>query len=113
MNIQYFLKHKKTMKKKLRNLIPVSKSGIKKNLLTMKLPLIIIFLCVLQVSANVHSQSTVDLDVQNKSTDEVLKTIQQRIVSGTVTDETGSPLPGLNIQIEGTMIGSVTDINGI
>ena len=100
------------MKKKFRNLVPVSKSGIKKILLTMKLPLIIIFLCVLQVSANLHSQSTIDLDVQNKSTDEVLKTIQQRIVSGTVTDETNSPMPGVNIQIEGTMIGTVTDING-
>jgi len=34
-------------------------------------------------------------------------------VTGTVTDETsGDPLPGVNIVIEGTTIGSVTDLNG-
>src|SRR5450759_516726 len=66
------------MKKKLPNLIPLSKSGIKKLLLTMKLALIIVFLSVLQVSANVYSQITVNLDVQDKSIREVLKTIEQQ-----------------------------------
>ncbi|TAL78799.1 MAG: TonB-dependent receptor [Bacteroidetes bacterium] len=66
------------MKKKLQNLIPLSKPGIKKVLLTMKLSLIIVFLSVLQVSANVYSQITVNLDVQNKSIREVLKTIEQQ-----------------------------------
>ena len=78
----------------------------------MKLTLIILFLSILQVSENVYSQSNVSLDVQNKSTSEVLNTIQQRIVTGTVTDETGNPLPGVNIQIEGTLTGTATDING-
>ncbi len=66
------------MKKKLPNLIPLSKSGIKKLLLPMKLTLIIIFLSVLQVSATVYSQITVNLDVQDKSIREVLKTIEQQ-----------------------------------
>ena len=44
----------------------------------MKLALIIIFLSVLQVSANVYSQITVNLDVQDKSIREVLKTIEQQ-----------------------------------
>ena len=66
------------MKKKLRNLIYPEKSGIKKILLIMKLALIIVFLSVLQVSANVYSQITVNLDVQNKSIREVLKTIEQQ-----------------------------------
>jgi TonB-linked SusC/RagA family outer membrane protein len=66
------------MKKKLLNLIPLSKSGIKKLLLTMKLALIIVFLSVLQVSANVYSQITVNLDVKDKSIREVLKTIEQQ-----------------------------------
>jgi len=66
------------MKKKLQNLIPLSKPGIKKLLLTMKLSLIIVFLSVLQVSANMYSQITVNLDVQDKSICDVLKTIEQQ-----------------------------------
>jgi hypothetical protein len=38
--------------------------------------------------------------------------LQQTRITGTVTDENGNPLPGVNVQIEGTMIGSITDING-
>ncbi|MFO7923634.1 MAG: TonB-dependent receptor [Bacteroidales bacterium] len=38
---------------------------------------------------------------------------QQNVVSGTVTDAgTGEPLPGVNIMIEGTMTGTVTNIDG-
>ncbi len=37
---------------------------------------------------------------------------QQNKVSGTITDETGSPLPGVNITIEGTTIGAISDANG-
>jgi TonB-linked SusC/RagA family outer membrane protein len=71
-------KHYKTMKKKLRNLIYPEKSGVKKILLIMKLALIIVFLSVLQVSANVYSQTYVNLDVQNKTVRDVLKTIEQQ-----------------------------------
>jgi TonB-linked SusC/RagA family outer membrane protein len=37
--------------------------------------------------------------------------LQQIKITGTVTDENG-PLPGVNIQIEGTTIGAISDING-
>ena len=66
------------MKKKLQNHIPIKESGAKKLLLTMKLALIIFFLSVLHVSANVYSQITVNLDVHDKSIREVLKTIEQQ-----------------------------------
>ena len=66
------------MKKKLQNHIPIKKPGIKKLLLTIKLALIIVFLSVLQVSANVYSQITVNLDIREKSVREVLKTIEQQ-----------------------------------
>jgi TonB-dependent starch-binding outer membrane protein SusC len=66
------------MKKKLQNLIPLSKPGIKKLLLTMKLSLIIVFLSVMQVSANLYSQVAVNLDVQDKSICDVLKIIEQQ-----------------------------------
>jgi len=66
------------MKKKLSNPIILSYLGIKKLLLTMKLALIIIVLSVLQVSANVDSQISVNLDVHDKSISEVLKTLEQQ-----------------------------------
>ncbi|HHJ10829.1 MAG TPA: SusC/RagA family TonB-linked outer membrane protein, partial [Bacteroidetes bacterium] len=37
---------------------------------------------------------------------------QQMTVSGTVTDEQGKPLPGVNIIIKGTTQGTITDANG-
>jgi TonB-dependent starch-binding outer membrane protein SusC len=37
---------------------------------------------------------------------------QQRSISGTVTDETGQPLPGVTVVVEGTTIGTVSNGNG-
>ena len=37
---------------------------------------------------------------------------QERNVSGTIIDESGAPLPGVNIVIKGTTTGIVTDISG-
>ena len=37
---------------------------------------------------------------------------QQIRVSGTITDENNSPLPGVNIQVEGTTIGAISDAEG-
>ena len=37
---------------------------------------------------------------------------QQVTVSGTVTDESGAPLPGVTVMVSGTTIGAATDFNG-
>ncbi|WP_044206444.1 TonB-dependent receptor [Flammeovirga sp. OC4] len=37
---------------------------------------------------------------------------QDRIVSGTVKDEAGAPLPGVNIKIKGTSTGTITNFDG-
>lgn len=37
---------------------------------------------------------------------------QQKVVTGTVTDGMGNPLPGVNVIIKGTVTGTVTDSNG-
>jgi TonB-linked SusC/RagA family outer membrane protein len=79
---------------------------------------------------------TVTCNVSNKTIEEVLSTvlnktevtykvldnnfvvitpvsIQQQKITGTVVDaETGTTLPGVNVLIEGTTIGVVTDMNG-
>ena len=39
-------------------------------------------------------------------------TYAQTVVTGTVKDETGEPLPGVNILVRGTSQGTVTDISG-
>ena len=38
--------------------------------------------------------------------------MQQNRVTGTIIDENGNPMPGVNIQIEGTTQGSISDVNG-
>jgi hypothetical protein len=37
---------------------------------------------------------------------------QQRTISGTVTDDTGQPLPGVTVIIKGTTQGTVTNVDG-
>ena len=66
------------MKKNFQNLVPLNKPGIKKLLLTMKLTLMIIFLSVLQVSANVYSQVFISLDAKGQTIREVLKSIEDQ-----------------------------------
>jgi TonB-dependent starch-binding outer membrane protein SusC len=38
--------------------------------------------------------------------------MQQVRMTGTITDENGNPLPGVNVQVEGTTIGTISDISG-
>ncbi|NJK97658.1 MAG: hypothetical protein HC905_24595 [Bacteroidales bacterium] len=37
---------------------------------------------------------------------------QTKVVTGTVLDGAGEPLPGVNVLVEGTTLGVVTDVNG-
>lgn len=37
---------------------------------------------------------------------------QERTIQGSITDETDSPLPGVNVTIQGTAIGTITDFDG-
>lgn len=38
---------------------------------------------------------------------------QQRTIRGTVTDEAGSPLPGVTVVVQGTTLGTVTSVDGV
>ncbi|HJX35479.1 MAG TPA: TonB-dependent receptor plug domain-containing protein, partial [Dehalococcoidales bacterium] len=139
----------------------------------MKLTLILIFITVLQVSANVYSQTSVTLDIREKPIREVLKTIeqqteirffysddllamnslinvradnqniinvldemflespltykayennlivivprnllQQKIITGIVSDKSGAPLAGVNIVAAGTAVGVISGADG-
>ncbi|HPR74192.1 MAG TPA: TonB-dependent receptor [Bacteroidales bacterium] len=85
------------MEQKLTNLIPLLKTGIKKLLLTTRLVLIMILISTLQINA----AGPADSDL-----------LQQRTVTGRIIDENGSAMPGVNIQVEGTTIGTISDANG-
>jgi TonB-linked SusC/RagA family outer membrane protein len=37
---------------------------------------------------------------------------QERVVTGKVTDENGSPMPGINVLVKGTARGTATDVDG-
>ncbi|OFX39244.1 MAG: hypothetical protein A2X05_12520 [Bacteroidetes bacterium GWE2_41_25] len=37
---------------------------------------------------------------------------QQTVITGRIVDEAGKPMAGVNIQVEGTTIGTISDING-
>jgi hypothetical protein len=39
--------------------------------------------------------------------------LQQITITGKVTDEFGSPIPGVNVVMKGTVQGTVTDTNGV
>jgi len=46
-------------------------------------------------------------------TNETVSVIQQQVtITGTVADETGDPIPGVNIIVKGTSLGTVTGIDG-
>lgn len=38
---------------------------------------------------------------------------QQKTINGTVTDDTGSPLPGVTVVVHGTTTGTITNVDGI
>jgi TonB-dependent starch-binding outer membrane protein SusC len=47
-----------------------------------------------------------------RKTGEVLNSQQKKDISGTVVDSNGGPIPGVSIQIKGTSLGTITDVNG-
>ena len=68
--------------------------SLKKTILMMRIALFMMFLGVLQASA-------MDADGQ-----------QQKKISGIIKDKDGLSLPGVNVQVTGTTVGAITDIEG-
>ncbi len=98
----------------------------KKLFLIMRLFVILNLVCTVSFSAdsfsnsknlsmNFHDAKVKDFFTTTDNTTVVItpEKIMQQKVSGTVTDAvTGEPLPGVNIVIKGTDIGTITDVNG-
>lgn len=85
------------MKQKLTNPIPLLRPGIQKHRLIIKLVLIIFILSIFQSS------------IYYLKADNLLQQIR---ITGVVKDTGGQPMPGVNVKVEGTTVGTLTDING-
>ena len=73
-----------------------------------KLVILLFMVTILDVFGSNSFNSDLNPD---KAADEAAM-MQQNKITGTITDENRNPLPGVNIKIEGTTRGAVTDING-
>lgn len=59
------------------------------------------------------STDPIDKDLVSVTSTSNKSNVQQQVVTGKVTDsETGEPLPGVNVVVKGTTIGTTTDIDG-
>ena len=78
----------------------------------MKLTSLLLLVTIFNVAGSkTYSQYTA-LNSEVKKESETTAFFQQNRVTGTITDETGGPLPGVNVQVEGTTIGVNSDVNG-
>lgn len=55
---------------------------------------------------------TIILRVRELKPETVQPRVQERKLTGRVTDESGTSLPGVTVVIEGTTVGTVTDVDG-
>ncbi len=111
------------MQKKFNNL-GFHKESLIENLLRMKRMTLFVLVIICTVSPFGYSRATtenlnfenvlmgVNFNVTEKSTDIYNQQLQKKSVKGIVSDETGIPMPGVTVQIEGTTIGTITDIYG-
>jgi TonB-linked SusC/RagA family outer membrane protein len=60
-----------------------------------------------QVNKNIHVKAS-----RKKDNEVVIMNQEFNLITGTVNDELGEPLPGVTVTIEGTSLGTVTDIDG-
>ncbi|NLA50183.1 MAG: hypothetical protein GX876_12080, partial [Bacteroidales bacterium] len=98
------------MKQKLSNLIPYCVSRMKKPVLIFRLILVAVLLSTIQINAAGAGDEKNSKFYDSNSA--ALAVFQQITVSGTVIDESGQAMPGVNIQVEGTTLGTISDING-
>lgn len=90
---------KNNFRKFLPNLIQFKR----KKAMALHFSLFLFALCIFPVTASGRD---------NNGNIEIYKSIQEREVTGTVRDNTGTPLPGANVLVKGTNVGTQTDFDG-
>jgi len=75
--------------------------------------IILVIFCVMVTGIKVFGEGPFKDDNLKKaiSVNEIMIPVQIR-VTGSIKDESGTPMPGVNIQVEGTTIGAISDANG-
>lgn len=90
---------KNNFRKSLPNLIQFKR----KKAMALQFSLFLFALCIFPVTASGRD---------NNGNIEIYNSIQEREVTGTVRDNTGTPLPGANVLVKGTNVGTQTDFDG-
>ena len=96
------------MKKKV-DLWGKTNPSLKKLILEFKIAFLIIMVGISNVMAEPDFSEALKDDLISGAYSGEL---QQRQVTGTVTDENGSPLPGVSVVVKGTTLGTLTDVAG-
>ncbi len=94
------------MKRHLSFYFPL-RGTLKKSRLILHLSLVLVFGFVLTVSAESNPQAKKANSLSNTTVAQ-----QQKLITGTVTDEQGNPLPGVNVVAKNTSVGTITDLDG-
>ena len=77
---------------------------LNKLIMTLKMTILIIVFSISNVMAGALENSI----IANTSKSE----LQQKVVTGKITDTKGAVLPGVNISLKGTLIGTIADMEG-
>ncbi len=81
-----------------------------KNIRIMSLTFLILMMTVFNVFGVTPDSGFKNLNLDKETGQAAV--MQQNRVTGTITDENGNPMPGVNIQVEGTNLGAISDANG-
>lgn len=87
------------MKKLFFCILPIFRPGLKK---------LLVFIIVLMTGTVLISPLKGSASEGNSFS----ATEQQLTVTGTIKDEAGQPMPGVNIRVDGTTVGAISDANG-
>lgn len=66
-----------------------------------------------EIKYKVLDNDLILLTTENKSFSEVLSQLQQKKVTGTISDMDGLPLPGVTVNVKGTTTGTVSNSDGV
>lgn len=70
------------------------------------------FVCFQASGSGLNSYSAGTHEVHSTRGASVAVLLQERVVSGKVSDDNGDALPGANVVVKGTALGATTDVNG-
>lgn len=93
------------MKKKV-DLWGNTNTSLKRLILKFKISLLIILVGITNIMAEPGFSESLKISGAHSGN------LQQKQVTGTVTDENGSPLPGVSVIVKGTTLGTLTDLAG-